>query len=94
MNANNFTELHAIVHGQVQGVGFRAKVQTYANQLHLKGTVCNLSDGRVEICAQGTLPQLHSLLQLLKQNSGRGSVETITVTYRTPTTRFEHFKIL
>lgn len=94
MNSNHFTELHAIVHGHVQGVGFRAKVQTYALQLNLKGTVCNLSDGKVEICAQGTPQQLNQLLQLIKQNTGRGSVESITITYRTPTSLFENFKVL
>lgn len=61
MNNNEF-ELHAIVHGRVQGVGFRATTCVFADQLNLVGTVRNCRDGTVEIYAQGTKEKLDQLL--------------------------------
>lgn len=42
-----------IVRGRVQGVGFRYYVREYARQLDLSGKVRNLSDGSVEVEAEG-----------------------------------------
>jgi acylphosphatase len=39
--------------GRVQKVGFRACVRKIASDLNITGTVVNLSDGRVRICATG-----------------------------------------
>ncbi|MGN0919472.1 MAG: acylphosphatase [Alphaproteobacteria bacterium] len=44
---------HFTVAGRVQGVGFRAWAEDKAKSLNLSGWVRNLSDGRVEIMAQG-----------------------------------------
>ncbi len=41
------------VFGHVQGVGFRSWAISQASQLGLAGYVTNLSDGRVEILAEG-----------------------------------------
>ena len=43
-----FLELHAVVHGHVQGVGFRATVQAHARSMRLNGKVRNCLDGTVE----------------------------------------------
>ncbi|RQW77815.1 MAG: acylphosphatase, partial [Methanothrix sp.] len=45
--------LIAYVSGNVQKVGYRGKVAQTALALGLKGTVENLSDGRVKIIAEG-----------------------------------------
>lgn len=58
--------MHAIVHGHVQGVGFRATACDYAHDLGLSGTVRNCIDGSVEIYAQGTRGTLDKLLSRLK----------------------------
>ena len=42
-----------VVHGDVQGVGFRYFVQRAAIRLGLTGNVCNCHDSTVEIVAQG-----------------------------------------
>lgn len=58
--------LHAVVHGQVQGVGFRYFVQRRASALGLSGWVRNNDDGTVEAVAEGPrdrLEQLHSALE-------------------------------
>ena len=60
-------ELTAIIKGNVQGVGFRATAKLLADRLKLTGFVRNLSDGSVELCAQGEKPQLEKLLADLKR---------------------------
>ncbi|TMD54260.1 MAG: acylphosphatase, partial [Chloroflexi bacterium] len=69
MNANNDTleELHAYVHGRVQGVGFRYFVAQKAQSLGLRGYVRNEYDGSVEVLAQGPRPALEHLLTYLRR---------------------------
>lgn len=69
-DANEVFELHAIVLGDVHGVGFRASTLHYAQQLGLSGNVKNLSNGSVEIEAQGHKDNLEKLLIFLKQRFG------------------------
>ncbi|MBA3958101.1 MAG: acylphosphatase [Parachlamydiaceae bacterium] len=87
-------EMHAIVSGQVQGVGFRATVCYQATKLDLTGTVSNLSNGSVELYAQGSKQQLETLLQNIRKNSGLGYIESITTDFYKPSQNYEHFSIL
>ena len=57
------TALHIWVSGKVQGVYFRASTAKKAKKLDLSGWVKNLTDGRVEILAQGSEQSLDALLQ-------------------------------
>lgn len=59
-------ELLVVVKGRVQGVGFRAKAKQLADVLKLTGFVRNLSNGDVEICAQGERAQLEQFLSQLQ----------------------------
>ena len=52
------TELHCIVSGRVQGIGFRNFVVNIARELGLTGFVANIPDGSVEVLAQGELTVL------------------------------------
>jgi acylphosphatase len=72
-------EMHVIVKGQVQGVGFRAATRRYAHHLALKGTVRNLEDGSVEIYAQGPKRYLEELVKSLKNEIG--DVQEATIEY-------------
>ncbi|MEK3886248.1 acylphosphatase [Bacillus sp. FSL K6-3431] len=45
--------VHAIVIGNVQGVGFRFSTQQLANKYHLSGWAKNVNDGNVEMHAEG-----------------------------------------
>ncbi len=87
-------ELHAIVHGRVQGVAFRATTVEYARKLGIRGTVANLEDGTVEIYAQGTKELLEELLEFHQGPSGPGQVLRIVKEYKKPSTQFEGFKII
>jgi acylphosphatase len=49
--------------GRVHGVGFRATVRHVARGYDVAGTVRNLSDGRVELIAEGTKAELVAFLE-------------------------------
>ena len=56
-----------VVRGFVQGVGFRAFVVRHGNNLGLRGWAKNLSDGSVEVFAQGPADVVSELAGLLHQ---------------------------
>ena len=45
---------HVMIHGRVQGVGFRAFVEDIAERLGLEGWVRNRRDGTVEVLFAGS----------------------------------------
>lgn len=67
-------EMHAIVKGNVQGVGFRAMTRHYATNMGITGTVRNLTDGTVEIIAHGSKERLEELMQRLKEEAGPAEI--------------------
>lgn len=87
-------EMHAVARGRVQGIGFRATVRHHAIQLNLKGTVCNLSDGSVEIYAQGNRKNLDVLLELVKRDIGLSYIDSITTDYYSPKSQHKDFAII
>ena len=54
-----------LVHGRVQGVGYRYFVLRHAEELGLAGFARNLADGSVEVIAEGALAALGKLETLL-----------------------------
>jgi acylphosphatase len=84
-------EMHAVVQGRVQGVGFRATARDYAEELNLCGTVRNCPDGSVEIYAQGEEEILGRYLELLKQIH---RIESIDVRYFPLIRPYEGFRII
>jgi acylphosphatase len=60
--------LSIVVHGRVQGVGFRYFVRDIAQRMNLSGWVRNLFDGGVEMEAQGD----PSKLELFKKEIHEG----------------------
>jgi acylphosphatase len=74
--------LRAVVHGRVQGVGFRAFVQRRALELGLKGFARNLSDGvSVEVVAEGQRAALEALLAGLKIGPSAAHVESVDASW-------------
>ena len=63
--------LTAFVKGHVQGVGFRWWARARALELGLTGTATNLTDGRVEVVAEGPRQACERLLALLPEGPGR-----------------------
>jgi len=85
-------EIHVIVRGKVQGVGFRAKVKRVADLLDLSGQVRNLTDGSVEIYAQGTSEVLEAFLEQVKEHYD-SYIESIDLKKQTVTILYRDFKI-
>ncbi|MBC8101753.1 MAG: acylphosphatase [Cytophagales bacterium] len=73
------TRLHAIVHGRVQGVGYRYFAHHAATRLSIPGGVVrNRADGTVEIEAEA--PDRSTLEGLLRElNTGPTAAEVETV---------------
>lgn len=86
-------ELHAIVHGHVQGVGFRYWTVRQATRLGLVGWVANRNDGSVEIVAQGDHDQVIALLRKLKSPMTPGSVDHLERQIRPLSGRFRDFTV-
>lgn len=86
-------QLHAIVNGRVQGVGFRYFVLESANQHGLNGWVRNRFDGTVEVMAEGEREALEMLLQDLWQGPRSSFVENVKVDWSPATQEFERFSV-
>ncbi len=55
-----------LIHGRVQGVGYRYFVQRAAAKLKVSGYARNLADGSVEVYAVGSVSQLSELGGMLR----------------------------
>jgi acylphosphatase len=73
--------LHAIVHGRVQGVGFRYFVRSHARALGLVGTARNLADGTVEVYAEGERAALARLERDLERGPPAADVTRVEARY-------------
>ena len=73
--------LHAIVHGRVQGVGFRYFVVTRARALGLSGSARNLADGTVEVYAEGDRAALAHLERELRRGPPAADVSRVEARY-------------
>ena len=77
MDSPQPARLHAIVHGRVQGVGFRFFTMQSAWALELTGWVRNRFDGTVEVIAEGNRPKLEILLDEIKKGPTSASVNSV-----------------
>ena len=93
-SAQDIYEMHVIVKGNVQGVGFRTLTRYYATDLGLAGSVRNLPDGTVEIYAHGSKKELEELIKKLKEDTSPGQIEEAAIEYFPIEIPHEHFKII
>lgn len=66
-----------LVHGRVQGVGFRWNTVRTARDLGIAGTVRNRTDGTVEVHAEGPSGDLDRLEKWLKTGPRAARVESV-----------------
>ena len=83
--------LTAIVSGNVQRVGYRARVIDIANAFGLKGMIENQKDGRVKIIAEGDEEKLRWFENAIDIKNTLISVSDIVKTYSPATGDFESF---
>jgi acylphosphatase len=89
----NIKRLHAIVTGNVQGVGFRYFVQKTALNLGLTGWVRNLSNGDVELEAEGEAAILESFLETVRTGHRWAHVSNIEATRFPDNKSYSDFEI-
>ncbi|HSS98845.1 MAG TPA: acylphosphatase [Terriglobales bacterium] len=86
-------QLHAIVHGRVQGVSFRYYTTLRAAESGIVGWVRNLPDGTVEVTAEGTRQQLDSFADFLRQGPLGARVVSVDIDWHPVTGDFTNFVI-
>ena len=87
------TRLHAVITGQVQGVGFRFFIRRNANQLGLTGWVRNRADTAVEIVAEGNGQDLQEFVTKLRAGPQMSWVQDVAVQWETAKDGFDDFLI-
>lgn len=85
--------IEAHVSGRVQGVWYRAFVQTTAVALGLTGYVENLPDGRVHLVAVGDPERVNALLEALKEGPPGAEVERVDARVYSGPETFADFSI-
>ncbi len=86
-------QLHAVIHGHVQGVSFRYYTVEAAQRRHVTGWVRNRPDGTVEVTAEGPRQQLDQFLTFLRQGPPGARVTQVDVQWRHATGQFKEFRV-
>jgi acylphosphatase len=85
--------LDAVVHGRVQGVGFRFFVLRVAGGLPVSGWVANESDGSVRCVAEGSRSDLERLLDALREGPAGAVVTNVSEQWTPATGRMTGFSV-
>lgn len=79
--------------GRVQGVGFRYTTKTVATGFEICGFVRNLTDGRVELVAEGNLNELESFRLAIRDSGLSSFIHDEKVAWTDPMGEFKGFEI-
>ena len=82
-----------LVHGRVQGVGFRWFVEREAHTLGIAGWVRNDPDGSVEVLAVGTSEQLADLRSRLREGPRAARVDDVEESEAEPVAGLNSFQV-
>jgi acylphosphatase len=88
------TELHCIISGRVQGIGYRDFVKNIGTEMNLRGFVANLPDGSVEVLAQGDLGVLKIFANHLQTGPDGSQVRGFYDEWRDTEKEFASFEAL
>ncbi len=86
--------LHILYTGRVQGVGFRYTTKTVACGFDVTGEVRNLSDGRVELVAEGARPELEEFQKAIQDSEVGRFVRQEEVAWSAAKNEFRGFEIV
>ncbi|KAA9031199.1 acylphosphatase [Niallia endozanthoxylica] len=86
-------QLHIIVSGKVQGVGYRYFSQMKAVQYGVTGWAKNLADGSVEITAVGSKDQLDPFVEELRIGNPFSKISDMKITESEASENFNSFTI-
>ncbi|GAC1511769.1 MAG: acylphosphatase [Candidatus Dormibacteraceae bacterium] len=85
--------LHGVIHGDVQGVGFRYFLIREAQRLGLRGWVRNRDDGSVEFVAEGRRSDLERLMQAAEKGPLPARVDRVNVEWSAGTGGLDDFDL-
>ena len=88
------TRLQVIFTGRVQGVGFRYSVCRIAASFNVTGFVRNLTDGSVEMTAEGKKPELSDFYNEIRQSPLERYMMNEQIRWLPSTGEFKQFGIL
>ena len=83
---------HAWFSGTVQGVGFRFTTRRLARSRKVSGFVKNLSDGRVEMVAEGPAEEVKGFLSDVREAMA-SSIRDADIREEEPTGEFDGFGV-
>jgi acylphosphatase len=90
----NRCRMKILYSGHVQGVGFRYTAKTAAAGFEITGGVRNLSDGRVELTAEGAREELEAFRQAVRGAGLAGFIRDENVTWSAAQNEFHGFEIV
>jgi acylphosphatase len=90
--ANN-VRTHVWVKGRVQGVGFRAYVESIALQSEVTGWVRNVGYSEVEAVAEGTREKVEQFVELMKQGPRASRVDESKIEWEDVMGEFREFGV-
>ncbi|OGG44919.1 MAG: hypothetical protein A3F84_11205 [Candidatus Handelsmanbacteria bacterium RIFCSPLOWO2_12_FULL_64_10] len=84
---------HLIVHGRVQGVGYRISLWQQARDRGVRGWTCNLEDGSVEVVLQGSVEEVGALVAWTHHGPPSARVKRVDVRRIDPSDALDGFEI-
>jgi len=94
MNEEKYLRIEIVVKGLVQGVSFRVYTKRKAISLGLTGYVKNLSNGNVEVVAEGKRNQLLLLIKWLRRSGSPASnVTDVMIKWSEELTNYNSFRV-
>ncbi len=85
--SSDYPAVHLIVHGRVQGVGFRYFARVSAQRAGVVGWVRNREDGTVEVWAEGSEDRLKQFIQAVHRGPSHSHVTQVETTWELATAR-------
>ncbi len=87
------SQVHLLISGFVQGVGYREFVRSNANKMRLTGWVRNLPDRRVEVVAQGEEKTLQELIKVCSRGPFLSEIKSVSVDWEGSDENFSNFEM-
>lgn len=86
-------QVHLLISGFVQGVGYRQFVRKEATKRGLFGWVKNLSNGKVEAVVQGKKEIIEELIEMCRKGPFLSEIKDIEITWEEVDVPFSEFFI-
>jgi acylphosphatase len=90
----NRSRMQILYSGRVQGVGFRYTVKSVALGFEVTGTVRNLTDGRVELIAEGKRAELEEFRRAIQDSDVGALIRNEELSWGEATGDFRGFDII